>query len=110
MLISLPLTLSKHSNRQWHIDTPLLLPVLMLLSVGFVMIGSASFSFGEYRLNDDLFFLKRHLIYLCLGTLLIFTTLYSNILWSYAILGGSIIVVGLLARIFTDQSKTQASL
>lgn len=58
MLISLPLTLSKHSNRQWHIDTPLLLPVLMLLSVGFVMISSASFSFGEYRLNDDLFFLN----------------------------------------------------
>ncbi len=83
MLISLPLTLSKHSNRQWHIDTPLLLPVLMLLSVGFVMIGSASFSFGEYRLNDDLFFLKRHLIYLCLGTLLIFTTfLVPAMFWS----------------------------
>ena len=74
MLISLPLAVSKHSNRQWHIDARLLLPVLILLSVGFVMISSASFSFGEYRLSDDLFFLKRHLIYLSLGALLIFIT------------------------------------
>ena len=74
MLISLPLAVSKHRNRQWHIDARLLLPVLILLSVGFVMISSASFSFGEYRLSDDLFFLKRHLIYLSLGALLIFIT------------------------------------
>ena len=44
------------------------------------------------------------------GPLLIFTTLYSNILWSYAILGGGIIAIGVLARIFTHQSKTRASL
>ena len=83
MLISLPLTVSQHSNRQWYLDIPLLLPVLILLSIGFVMISSASFSFGEHRLNDDVFFLKRHLMYLCLGALFMFVTyLVPAKLWS----------------------------
>ena len=83
MLISLPLTVSQHSNRQWYLDLPLLLTVLILLSVGFVMISSASFSFGEHRLNDDVFFLKRHLMYLCLGALFMFVTyLVPAKLWS----------------------------
>jgi cell division protein FtsW len=75
--------MSQHSNRQWYLDIPLLLPVLILLSIGFVMISSASFSFGEHRLNDNLFFLKRHLLYLCLGAVLIFITyLVPAKLWS----------------------------
>ena len=83
MLISIPLTMAQHSNRQWYLDIPLLLPVLILLSIGFVMISSASFSFGEHRLNDNLFFLKRHLLYLCLGAVLIFITyLVPAKLWS----------------------------
>jgi len=48
-----------------------------------VMISSASFSFGEHRLNDDVFFLKRHLMYLCLGALFMFLTyLVPAKLWS----------------------------
>jgi cell division protein FtsW len=51
----------------WRIDMQLLLPVLALLSVGLIMISSASFSFAEHRFGDELFFVKRHLAYLVLG-------------------------------------------
>ncbi len=51
----------------WRIDMQLLLPVLALLSVGIIMIASASFSFAEHRFGDELFFVKRHLAYLALG-------------------------------------------
>ncbi len=69
MLVTMPSYLSflKQSNRQWHLDMTLLLPVLALMSIGFVMISSASFSFGDHRLGDELFFFKRHLVYLVLA-------------------------------------------
>ena len=51
----------------WHIDLQVLLPVLALISIGLVMIASASFSFAEYRFGDELFFVKRHLAYLVLA-------------------------------------------
>ena len=53
----------------WHIDLQVLLPVLALISIGLVMIASASFSFAEYRFGDELFFVKRHLAYLVLAGL-----------------------------------------
>ena len=58
MLITMPLSVSKQSNRQWHLDMSLLLPVAALISVGFIMISSASFSFGDHRLGDELFSLN----------------------------------------------------
>ena len=69
MLVTMPsyLHFPKQSNRQWHLDMPLLLPVLALMSIGFVMISSASFSFGDHRLGDELFFFKRHSVYLALA-------------------------------------------
>ena len=53
----------------WHIDLQILLPVLALISIGLVMIASASFSFADYRFGDELFFVKRHLAYLFLAGL-----------------------------------------
>ena len=55
------------SRSDWHIDMQLLLPVLALISIGLVMIASASFSFAEYRFGDEFFFVKRHLAYLMLA-------------------------------------------
>ena len=71
MLVTMPsyLLLPKQNNRQWHLDMPLLLPVLALMSIGFVMISSASFSFGDHRLGDELFFFKRHIVYLVLAVI-----------------------------------------
>ena len=44
------------------------------------------------------------------GPLLIFTTLYANILWSYAILGSCIIFLGISTQFITYKSKSKASL
>ena len=67
MIVTLPLNFNRSKARRWHIDMPLLLPVLALISIGFVMIGSASFSFADHRLGDELFFVKRHMAYLIIG-------------------------------------------
>lgn len=67
MIVTLPLSFNGSKARRWHVDMPLLLPVLALISIGFVMIGSASFSFADHRLGDELFFVKRHMAYLILG-------------------------------------------
>ena len=53
-----------------HMDSKLLLSVLALLTLGVVMIYSASVSFAELKYGDSLYFLKRQLMYLMLGSLL----------------------------------------
>ncbi len=83
MLITMPLSVSKQSNRQWHLDMSLLLPVAALISVGFIMISSASFSFGDHRLGDELFFFKRHIVYLILSAMaMLVTFLTPSTFWS----------------------------
>ena len=83
MLITMPLSVSKQSNRQWHLDMSLLLPVAALISVGFIMISSASFSFGDHRLGDELFFFKRHIVYLVLSAIAVLVTfLTPSTFWS----------------------------
>ena len=67
VLLNMPLFISKQKNQQWYVDLPLLLPVIALMSIGFIMVSSASFSFGDHRLGDELFFFKRHLAYLAMG-------------------------------------------
>ena len=67
MLLNMSLFISKQKSQQWYVDLPLLLPVIALMSIGFIMVSSASFSFGDYRLGDELFFFKRHLAYLAMG-------------------------------------------
>ena len=64
MQLALPLKQWRLSQTQWYLDMRLLLPVLALLSIGLIMVASASFSFAEHRLGDQLFFFKRHLAYL----------------------------------------------
>lgn len=45
----------------------LLFSVICLLSLGTVMIGSASMPYGEYVNDQPLYFIQRHLIYLVIG-------------------------------------------
>ena len=86
MLINIPLFISKQNNQQWYLDIPLLLPAIALMSIGFIMVSSASFSFGDHRLSDELFFLKRHLAYLVIGliTLMICFFIPSEFWFKYA--------------------------
>ncbi|MCT2531669.1 putative lipid II flippase FtsW [SAR92 clade bacterium H231] len=67
MQLVLPFKQLSLSQTQWHLDMRLLLPVLALLSIGLIMVASASFSFAEHRLGDQLFFFKRHLAYLLIA-------------------------------------------
>ena len=67
MQLVLPLKQLSLSHTQWYVDMRLLLPVLALLSIGLIMVASASFSFAEHRLGDQLFFFKRHLAYLIIA-------------------------------------------
>jgi cell division protein FtsW len=83
MLINMPLKLSKQKNRQWYVDMQVLLPVIALMSIGLIMVSSASFSFGDHRLGDELFFVKRHLSYLLIGsTALVLSFLTPANFWS----------------------------
>jgi len=54
-------------NDSWHIDANLLIPVLVLVSIGLVMVASSSLSFADYKFADQFLFVKRHLVYLVLG-------------------------------------------
>ena len=56
-----------HRNDSWHLDLSLLLPVLTLMSLGLVMVASASFSFADYKFDSQFMFVKRHVAYLLLG-------------------------------------------
>ena len=67
MNISLPLQYLPVKRREWYVDMPLLLPVLALISIGLIMIASASFSFADYRYNNELYFVTRHLFYIVIG-------------------------------------------
>tara|TARA_B110000046_G_scaffold185720_1_gene228847 strand:- start:7485 stop:8663 length:1179 start_codon:yes stop_codon:yes gene_type:complete len=64
MNISLPLHYLPVKRTQWYVDIPMLLPVLALISIGLIMIASASFSFAEYRYNNEFYFVTRHIAYM----------------------------------------------
>ena len=53
--------------RRGYLDPYLLIPTLALISLGFVMVASASFSYAEHRLDNELYFLKRHAVYAIIG-------------------------------------------
>lgn len=61
--LQLPFTLVKPAA----LDRQLLLIVLALISIGLVMITSASVSFAEYQYGDSFYFMKRHLMYLAMA-------------------------------------------
>ncbi|MDM3871753.1 putative lipid II flippase FtsW [Porticoccus sp. W117] len=53
-----------------HLDGKLLLTVLALITLGVVMIYSASVNFADVNFGDSLYFFKRQLMYLALGSVL----------------------------------------
>lgn len=78
-------------GQRWHdlfkpfqagYDRWLLISVIALISVGVVMVASASVSIAAVNYGDSLFFIKRHLFYLGLGLMvaLLVTSLPSH-LW-----------------------------
>ena len=55
------------AGQKTFIDMSILIPVLFLISIGIVMIASASLSVSEFKYSDRSFFLKRHLFYVSLS-------------------------------------------
>ena len=53
-----------------RIDWPLLCLWFALMSVGLIMVASASVSFAALTYNDAWFFAKRHAVYILLGIVL----------------------------------------
>jgi cell division protein FtsW len=77
------------------IDQQLLFAVLAILSIGLVMIYSASISHADFKYNDNLFYLKRHLIFLLLGIAVAFIFLITPS-WVWCKLGTPIFIVSIL--------------
>ncbi|MCB1615094.1 MAG: putative lipid II flippase FtsW [Pseudomonadales bacterium] len=50
-----------------HVDTVLLAVVVVLVSLGLVMVSSASIDYSALKLGDPFYFAKRHFIYICMG-------------------------------------------
>ncbi len=83
MNITMPFNYSAITRPAWHIDMPLLVSVLALLSIGLVMVASASFSYAEHNYGNEFFFVKRHLVYLVIaGGAMGFTFLMPPTAWS----------------------------
>lgn len=77
------------------LDTRLLLTLVSIVSFGVVLVGSASISYADQTLGDSFYFIKRHLIYLCISACAVLVVLqipvgfwfrYSNALMVFAIL------------------------
>ena len=60
------------AGQKTFIDISILIPVLSLISIGIVMIASASLSVSEFKYSDRLFFLKRHLFYVSLSLICLY--------------------------------------
>jgi cell division protein FtsW len=54
-------------NQEVSLDLWLLLPIMLLVSFGIVMVGSASIAVAESQGVSSSYYLVRHVIYLCLG-------------------------------------------
>ncbi|UTW46714.1 putative lipid II flippase FtsW [bacterium SCSIO 12696] len=66
-----------------YLDAKLLLAVLALITLGVVMIYSASVNFAELKYGDSLYFLKRQLMYLMLGSVLALVVLNIPVAFWY---------------------------
>ncbi len=58
---------SDHLNHEVSLDLWLLLPVMMLVAIGLVMVGSASIAVAESQGVSSSHYLLRHVFYICLG-------------------------------------------
>ena len=79
-----------------YVDRYLLLAVLALVSVGLLMIMSASISFADHKYGDGFFFTKRHLMYLLIGSSAALVVLQISMRWWYEH-AGLIVLLGALA-------------
>lgn len=65
-----------------YVDRLLLVVVLVLISLGLVMVASASIDYSAVRLGDPFYFTKRHFIYICMGlTLMLMVVLMPIAFW-----------------------------
>ena len=79
-----------------YVDRYLLVAVLALVSVGLLMIMSASISFADHKYDDGFFFTKRHLMYLLIGSSAALVVLQISMRWWYEH-AGFIVLLGALA-------------
>lgn len=84
-----------------YLDKPLLLSVLALISLGLVMVFSASVGFADYGYKDGFYFLKRHAAYLCISLCVALPLLWVPLhLWyrhaGLALLGSIVLLVAVL--------------
>lgn len=79
-----------------YVDHYLLLAVLALMSVGLLMIMSASISFADHKYGDAFFFTKRHLMYLLVGGSAALVVLQIPMRWWYEH-AGLLVILGALA-------------
>lgn len=61
------------------IDIPFLVIVLILLTVGIVMMFSASYPVGFYEEGDSYYYLKRQLLFAAIGLVIMFFVSYVNV-------------------------------
>ena len=49
------------------VDLPFLTAIILLVCLGIVMVATASYVYAGYKFGDNLYFLKRHVVYVLLG-------------------------------------------
>lgn len=84
-----------------YVDKPLLLCVLALVSLGVVMVFSASIGFADYGYRDGFYFLNHHLVYLFISLCAALPVLLAPLhLWyryaGLALLGSMVLLVAVL--------------
>jgi cell division protein FtsW len=86
-MTALPLRLSYITDFIDGLDRSLVLATLAIISIGLVMISSASISFAEHNYGDGFFYLKRHLIFLvmALTVAIVFLSVPSRIWYRYGV-------------------------
>ena len=79
-----------------YVDRYLLIAVVALVSVGLLMIMSASISFADHKYGDAFFFTKRHLMYLLIAISAAWLVLQISMAWWYEH-AGLLVIAGALA-------------
>lgn len=74
--------IKKQKRKQAYIDLGLLTLIILLLLGGTLMIFSASFPYGKVHYNDGYYYIKRHIVFLAIGliVMLAFSRINTNAL------------------------------
>lgn len=78
-----------------YLDLYLLLTVCALLSIGLLMVMSASIAYADQKYGDAFFFAKRHLLYLSISFIAALLVLQVSMRWWYEHAGLLIIFTGI---------------